>query len=148
MQSTEFQTAVHNLLRLLKEDGRLPGSDLQQLAGRLSEVADDAFQGFALRLVGDGVQVDGACRPQQEQTQLLVRKDSRAALGGGQRLFFLTLISAIVEDVQSVDGLFASLLATKDQIDPLVEVTGHVFTLLEFKTTTPGHFKLLIFDLS
>lgn len=76
MQSTEFQTAVHNLLRLPKEDGRLSGSDLQQLAGRLSEVADDAFQGFALGLVGDGVQVDGACRRQQEQTQLLVRKDS------------------------------------------------------------------------
>lgn len=76
MQSTEFQTAVHNLLRRLKEDGRLPGSDLQQLAGRLSEVADDAFQGFALRLVGDGIQVDSACRRQQEQTQLLVRKDS------------------------------------------------------------------------
>lgn len=59
--------------------------------------------------------------------------------------FFLTLISAIVEDVESIYGLFSSLLATKDQIDPLVEVTGHVFALLEVKwgKVHENHFKLL-----
>lgn len=60
---------------------------------------------------------------------------------------FLTLVSAIVEDVECIDGFSASLLETEDQIDPLVEVAGHVFTLLEVKTTTTGHFKLLMFEL-
>lgn len=47
----------------------------------------------------------------------------------------LTLVSAIVEDVERIYGFFASLLETKDEIDPLVEVVGHVLALLGFKTT-------------
>lgn len=42
----------------------------------------------------------------------------------------LTLIGAVVEDVESFDGLLATLLVAKDQVDPLVQVTGHVFALL------------------
>lgn len=34
---------------------------LEQLAGRLPEVADDALQSLALRLIRDGVQVHGPC---------------------------------------------------------------------------------------
>lgn len=145
MQRTRFHTAAQ---QCTEAPGRLLGSDLQQLAGRLSEVADDALQGLALRLVGDGVQVDGACRGRQKRS--CWRAETRQLHWEEEKkgLSFLTLISAIVEDVESVDGLFASLLEAKDQIDPLVEVTGHMFTLLEVKTATRGHFKTLIFELS
>lgn len=44
---------------------------------------------------------------------------------------FLTLISAIVEHIKGFHSLFSSLLVTKDQIDPLVEVAGDVFGFLE-----------------
>lgn len=37
-------------------------SDLQELAGSLSEVADDAFQGFPLRLIGNRIQIHCTCR--------------------------------------------------------------------------------------
>lgn len=45
---------------------------------------------------------------------------------------FLTLIGAVVEDVECVHCLFSSLLATEDQVDPLMEVIGHMLTFLEF----------------
>lgn len=61
---------------------------------------------------------------------------------------FLTLVSAIVEDVERIDGFLAPLLETEDQIDPLMEVTGHVLALLEFQTTTTGHFKILRVELT
>lgn len=47
--------------------------------------------------------------------------------------FGLTLISAVVEDIEGIHGLFTSLLVTKDQVNPLMEVTGNVLTFLEFK---------------
>jgi len=47
--------------------------------------------------------------------------------------FCLTLISAVVEDVEGVHCLLAPLLVTEDQVNPLMEVTGHMLTLLEFK---------------
>lgn len=52
---------------------------------------------------------------------------------GMEYSLFLTLISAIVEDVEGIYCLFASLLVTEDQINPLVEVTGHMLTFLQFK---------------
>lgn len=62
-----------------------------------------------------------------------MQKDLRVGLGGGQT--FLTFIRAIVEDVEGIYCLFTPLLVTKNQINPLMEVTGHVFTLLKFKMT-------------
>ena len=45
---------------------------------------------------------------------------------------FLTLIGAVVEDVEGVHCLLSSLLVTEDQVDPLMEVIGHMLTFLEF----------------
>lgn len=42
----------------------------------------------------------------------------------------LTLIGAVVEDIEGFHCLFTSLLVTKDQVNPLMKVTGHVFTFL------------------
>lgn len=44
---------------------------------------------------------------------------------------FLTLISAIVEHIKGLYSFFSSLFVTKDQIDPLMEVTGDVLGFLE-----------------
>lgn len=46
----------------------------------------------------------------------------------------LTFISAVVENIESFHRLFSSLLASKDEVDPLVEVGRHVFGLLQFKS--------------
>lgn len=45
----------------------------------------------------------------------------------------LTLISTVVEDIEGIHCLFTSLLITKDQVNPLMEVIGHVLRLLQFK---------------
>lgn len=68
-------------------------------------------------------------------------------VGTRKKIDGLTLVSAVVEDVERVYGLLAPLLEAKDQIDPLVEVTGHMLALLELKTT-PVHFKLFMFEMS
>lgn len=44
--------------------------------------------------------------------------------------FFLTLVSAIVEHIESFHSFLSSLFVTKDQIDPLVQVTGDVLGFL------------------
>lgn len=46
------------------------------------------------------------------------------------KVLHLTLVSAVVEDVQSFYGFFSSLFVTKDQVDPLMEVIGNVVRLL------------------
>lgn len=43
----------------------------------------------------------------------------------------LTLISAIVEHIQGFYSFLSSLLVAKDEIDPLMEVTGDVLGFLE-----------------
>ena len=90
-------------------------SYLEQLAGRLPKVADDALQSFPLRLISDGVQVHGPW--------------GRGWLWGAtwQVLLHLlaprlTLICAVVEDVEGLHGGRASLLVPKNEVDPLVEV--------------------------
>lgn len=44
--------------------------------------------------------------------------------------FSLTLISAVVEDIESLHCLLASLLVAKDEVNPLMEVTGDMLTFL------------------
>lgn len=43
----------------------------------------------------------------------------------------LTLICAVIEDVEGLHRCRAPLLVTKDQIDPLVKVSRYVLRLLQ-----------------
>lgn len=42
----------------------------------------------------------------------------------------LTLICAVVENIKCFHCVFASLLIAKDEVNPLVQVTGNILRLL------------------
>lgn len=44
---------------------------LEELTGRLSEVADDALQSFTLRLIGDSIQIYSSCRTNQQSASFI-----------------------------------------------------------------------------
>lgn len=69
------------------------------LVGSLAEVVDYADCGETLHRVDDVVEVFGA------------------------------VVGEVVEDVDALDSGFSSLLAPEDEIDPLVEMFTHVWTL-------------------
>jgi len=48
----------------------------------------------------------------------------------------VTFISAVVEHIEGFDRFLSSLLVAKDQVYPLVEVTGHMLALLDTETQT------------
>ncbi|TNN27288.1 hypothetical protein EYF80_062567 [Liparis tanakae] len=98
---------------------------LDQLTGRLPEVADHALQGLALLFVRDGVQVHRACNTTPGQNA-----DEAQRRGGKGGFGCFTLVCAVVEDVEGLHRRRAPLLVAEDQIDPLVEVRRHVLRLL------------------
>lgn len=58
-------------------------------------------------------------------------ENNNVGLGEKQQSLILTLISAIVEHIKGFYSLFSSLFATKDQINPLMEVAGDILGFLE-----------------
>lgn len=131
MESTGFNTAVLNLLRGLEGGLGVTFSSWQGVWPKLLMMPSRALRSVSLAMASRSTApADGnGTRHTAVGARKLV-----SVPGARRKIDLLTLVGAIVEDVQRIDGFFASLLETKDQIDPLVEVTGHVLTLLEFKT--------------
>lgn len=47
---------------------------------------------------------------------------------------YITFIGAVVKNIKCVHCFFSSLLVTEDQVDPFMEATGHMITLLGSNT--------------
>lgn len=82
----------------------------EYLMGSLAKVVDDANRGETLDWVGYIIEVFGA------------------------------VVGEVMEDVNAFDGGFSALLAAEDEVDPLVQVFAHMWTLEGFSMLGDKYF--------